>query len=423
MKMKILKTGQFNSIAGKSLKIFLVFFGLFIFMLYFQKVEVPAKDEQGNLVLVLDPGHGCEEGGENTGAASDGYVEKDINMKVANIMKAELENYEGVKVYLTHDSPDKSMSIAARARFAESVGADFVFSLHFNASDELDKYGCEVWIPSIGDYYVAGKQFAAIELEELEKLGIFNRGIKTRIGDDGDEYYGIIRECEWRKINAVIIEHCYIDNLVDRGNISSDEALEDLGKADATAVAKYFGLRGKNEDYTGYEKIDVEPPASRVWQDTTPPDVCILSQDIDSSGKGRLVLNINAVDSDGDINYYSYSMDGGKTFSNLFMWLDADDDDKISVIIDNLSVESAEMVVRVYNQYDNWAESNTISVSGVQVSNIENSSSSDTKLVFKVLKWCLHNRIMICAVVLIMVGIFSTILILKIGRKLGKRKR
>lgn len=421
--MKMLKIRDLYDVRCKTLKIFCIFLGFFIFIIWGRPVNVSAIDEQGNYVIVLDPGHGCEEGGENTGAASDGYVEKDINMKVANIMKSELERYEGVKVFLTHDNPNQTMSISARARFAESVGADFVFSLHFNASDELDKYGCEVWIPSIGDYYVAGKQFAAIELEELEKLGIFNRGIKTRIGDDGDEYYGIIRECEWRNINAVIIEHCYIDNLVDRGNISSEEALNDLGKADAKAVAKYFGLRGEEGDFTGYEKISVDSPASRIWQDTTAPDVCILSQVEDSSGNKRIALNINAIDSDGKINYYSYSLDGGKSFSRLYTWVDVDDDDNVTVIIDDMSLSDADVVVRVYNQYDNWTESNSISVSGIQQDNLKTIEKKKEKNIYKILKWMLYNRIMILTVILVLTGIILTVFILKLGKKLrGKNK-
>ena len=61
-------------------------------------------DETGDLVnagrdivIVLDPGHG----GSDVGARRGSVYEKTINFKVAQYCKAELEQYEGVKVYMT----------------------------------------------------------------------------------------------------------------------------------------------------------------------------------------------------------------------------------------------------------------------------------------------------------------------------------
>ena len=119
------------------------------------------------VVVVIDPGHG----GENLGAEYDGYTEKKMTMVVARAMKEELEKYDGVVVYLTHET-DVDMSLKERAEFAKEKHADFLYSLHFNASVKHNLFGSEVWIPAYGDYYVKGYQFAEIQMQEFENIGL-----------------------------------------------------------------------------------------------------------------------------------------------------------------------------------------------------------------------------------------------------------
>ena len=76
------------------------------------------------LVIVIDPGHGGTQGGADDGASYDGITERYINVATAKAMYEELSTYEGVTVYLTHDSPDTQMSLRERAEFAKSVNAD-----------------------------------------------------------------------------------------------------------------------------------------------------------------------------------------------------------------------------------------------------------------------------------------------------------
>ncbi|MDE6063579.1 MAG: N-acetylmuramoyl-L-alanine amidase, partial [Lachnospiraceae bacterium] len=62
-------------------------------------------DTDGELVIVIDPGHG----GKNLGADYNGFLEKEMNMTVANAMYEELTKYEGITVYMTHTSTDTDM--------------------------------------------------------------------------------------------------------------------------------------------------------------------------------------------------------------------------------------------------------------------------------------------------------------------------
>ncbi len=78
--------------------------------------------------IVLDPGHG----GESEGAITEQYLEKNVNLEVALLLKKFLEE-EGAIVFLTRDS-DKTVPLKDRVAFAEAVGAEVFISIHHNAS-------------------------------------------------------------------------------------------------------------------------------------------------------------------------------------------------------------------------------------------------------------------------------------------------
>ena len=139
-------------------------------------------------VIVLDPGHGGDQDGGMIGA----YIEKNMTLTVARAMKEYLDSFEGVTVYLTRDS-DQPMTIQQRLDFAKSVNADYFISLHFNMSGYHTLYGSEIWIPAQQSYYNKMYPFADLVMKNFDEMGLFNRGIKTRIGKTGDNYYGVIR--------------------------------------------------------------------------------------------------------------------------------------------------------------------------------------------------------------------------------------
>ena len=114
------------------------------------------------VVVVIDPGHG----GENLGGEYEDYTEKDMTLIVANAMKEELEQYEGVTVYLTR-TDDTELSLEERAEFAKSVNADFLYCLHFNLSEHHTLFGAECWVSAFGENYSKGYSFASIEMDML----------------------------------------------------------------------------------------------------------------------------------------------------------------------------------------------------------------------------------------------------------------
>lgn len=336
-------------------------------------ISVPCKaadfrfpsDEDGQLVVVLDPGHG----GENLGADYNGYIEKEINMIVANAMYEELTKYEGITVYMTRtgDVPE-DISLKNRAKFAKEVNADYLFCLHFNMSAENTFWGSEVWIQSKGQENRDGYAFASIQMETMADMGLYIRGVKTRLNDKGTDYYGILRHCKEFGIAAALIEHCHVDNDKDTPFCDSVEDLEAFGRADATSVAKYFGLSSKElgVDYSDY-KIPVEIKESEEYMhhDITDPEVSLIYLEECDYENRKVTLSMTASDVDTPMLYYSYSVDGGDTFVDYFPWPDTDimgqkSPENIRFTIDIEPGTTPVIVARAYNQYDRYTTSNVL---------------------------------------------------------------
>ncbi len=310
-------------------------------------------------IICIDPGHGGT-GGRNLGAQYYGISEKEITLATALAMKEELEKYENVEVYLTRTS-DVAISLTERANYAKAVNADMLFCLHYNSSVKHDLYGSEIWIPYCGELYSKAYSFAVNEMEQLQSLGFYQRGIKTRAGNNG-EYYGIIRASDANNIPCALIEHCYIDHGVDLSYLlGTENPYEAIGKADATAVAKYFHLKSKalDADYSNHKNTTVKAPTTPQIDDRTVPEICTINSAAFNGKSMKVTANITAIDSQSPVIYYGYSFDGGVTWSYLMPW--NRESKTNSVLIDN-PTGAKTLTVKAHNQYDKETVSNTITI-------------------------------------------------------------
>lgn len=228
-----------------------------------EKDVVPGEDDDkfrsanGQVVVVLDPGHDSK----HLGAHQSGLKEEDLNLKIAQYCKTELEKYNGVKVYMTRSGsgcpyPGTSSTDDNRKRveYAKSVGADVYVSIHLNSSSSGAANGAEVYYPN--SHYISwigteGKDLAGKVSAKLAELGLYNRGITIRNSQDGTkyadgslaDYYAVIRRSKELGFPGIIVEHAFMTNASDVSKfLSSDAGLQKLGIADAEGIAKYFGL-------------------------------------------------------------------------------------------------------------------------------------------------------------------------------------
>ncbi|HAX12244.1 MAG TPA: hypothetical protein DCX58_03680 [Roseburia sp.] len=213
----------------------------------------------GNIVVVLDPGHG----GSDSGASGNGLREKDLTLKIAQYAKQELEKYAGVTVYLTRTS-DGYVGLKDRATYAKSVNADIFVSLHINSNKSTSPNGAGIYYPNRNynaSFSDIGNGLATKIISKLTALGLntWRSDVGGIIREDeckdpdeeymypdgshGD-YHSVIRNCKKEGIPAILVEHAFISNASDASNyLSSDEKLKKLGVADAQGIAEYYNLK------------------------------------------------------------------------------------------------------------------------------------------------------------------------------------
>lgn len=376
MRFSIFKTCR--SKAKLSLGILAVLSGIFSYAPKVSAVEISYDDPEGtsvsaaavpdgeashetrkDIVIVIDPGHG----GDQEGGMYDSFMEKEMTLVTAKAMKEDLEKYEGVTVFLTRED-DRTMSLEDRVAYAKEMNADILLCLHYNLSkDHNTLFGAECWVSAFERYYSEGYSFADIEIGALEDLGLFSRGIKTRLNDDGLDYYGIIRHAREQELTCVLIEHCHMDHENDRPFCEGREQWETFGRLDADCAAKYFRLRSEKlgTDYRDYQPLYVPIPENVMRPDTTEPDVCLIEVTDQKPETGMITVSLAAADYDSGMLYYDYSYDGGETFSQRFAWTDKAAD-TITFTMQAPPHIVPQIVVRGYNGYDLYTASNMISL-------------------------------------------------------------
>ena len=200
--------------------------------------SVSAKDSDGDIVVIIDAGHGSIDGGAN----QNGVEEEDMNWSIATSLKAELQSYWGVKVYLTRGSSEYN-SNTGRGRFGLSLNADLVVSIH-NNSGSATASGVEVYGTVNPAHSAMVSQLGKMICSKVSALGLRNGGYRTRTSgsDSTRDYYTLIDEAVRAGIPAMIVEHCYLSNPTDAAFISNPVNRKKVATADATAIAEYFGL-------------------------------------------------------------------------------------------------------------------------------------------------------------------------------------
>lgn len=214
----------------------------------------PVLTDDKDTVIVLDPGHG----GSDSGATGNGYKEKNLTLKIANAVKARLEQYANVKVYMSRTT-DTYVGLTDRTNYAASVDADAFVSIHLNSSTGSAPHGCEIYYPN-NHYDTAafstGKTLATNIRANLLQLGLFDRGLKTKTSKitkykDGSlaDYYAVIRGSKNHHIPGIIVEGAFISSPSDVDDfLSTDEQITAMGNADADGIAATFDLSLKNSD-------------------------------------------------------------------------------------------------------------------------------------------------------------------------------
>ena len=189
---------------------------------------------------------GVGHGGKDPGATGNGLKEKDLNLSIAlSCRDVLLRHGMSVKMSRTTDEND---TLSDETKECNEYNPDYAIDIHNNAGGGN---GAEVFYHFKGGF---GKEVAEDVLSEIVKLGQNSRGTKTRIGSDGKDYYGFIRNTV---CPSNIVECAFIDNAEDIKIIDEAHEQKAMGEAIAKGILKAFGIKYIEEGHTMQDFKDV----------------------------------------------------------------------------------------------------------------------------------------------------------------------
>lgn len=185
--------------------------------------ELPTEPQK--IRVILDAGHGGNDGGTSSGK----LLEKSVNLDIAMRMKPLLEE-KGLEVIMTREE-DEYLSLEDRAYLANIKGGELFVSIHCN----YYKKGSS--ISGVECYYYEkaqeGKRCAETIIAKLKEGG----KIAARNAKDADYY--VLKNTS---MTAVLIEVGYLSSKTDQLNLGSSKYKDTMAEELTESVWTYLQM-------------------------------------------------------------------------------------------------------------------------------------------------------------------------------------
>ncbi|MDT3497771.1 N-acetylmuramoyl-L-alanine amidase [Bacillus toyonensis] len=184
--------------------------------------------------IVIDPGHG--RGDRGTKGKKFGTIEKELNLKVAQNIKKELEERTDAKVILTREKDTSLLpetkqkeELQARVKVVKDHSADLYISIHHDAFKDTSVNG-------VTTHYGANKRQDK-KLAKIVQEAIFDQNIDSRDrGIHGSDFL-VLRE---NPSPAILIELGFTSNVSDEKRMNSEEFQKKSQKGIVEGIINYF---------------------------------------------------------------------------------------------------------------------------------------------------------------------------------------
>ncbi len=198
--------------------------------------------------IAIIAGHGkSASGGYDPGACANGCQEFKLAKECAKAAQKYLnENYECQADLFNYNG---DLYLSDRVKKFKSNTYKLIAEIHLNAGKGT---GTEVYYSKCSKGKLGQTAAEKVASQITKDFGIRNRGAKIKLGDNGKDYFQIIRET---KPDALLIETLFIDS-DDHKLIIKADGQSKMGKSIAVGIASALGLKAKAKpaepDYTLY---------------------------------------------------------------------------------------------------------------------------------------------------------------------------
>lgn len=192
-----------------------------------------------NKVVLIDPGHG----GIDAGATDNGLVEKDLNLAIAQKLKAYVEQSGGIAV-MTRDTdtgtyaPDrangvsqKQSDLAERKKMAETYQADVFVSIHMNKFPQTQYKGAQVFYAKTPENSESLAESIQQSLKDVLQDG------NERQAKPNERGVFILKDA---KVPSVIVECGFLSNPEEAALLKEDGYQQKVAWAIYLGIVKFF---------------------------------------------------------------------------------------------------------------------------------------------------------------------------------------
>jgi len=191
----------------------------------------------------IDSGHG----GVDSGAVGNGLKEKDITLKIGNLVTEKLGKYENVKV-INSRVTDKTVSLKQRTDLFNKEKVDYLVSIHVNSFTNSSVRGYEDFIYNGKVGSNTSRYREIMHKNIIKKLGnITNRGMKR-------ENFHMLRES---KMPAMLCEFLFISNKADSDLLKQNSFINKIADGIVNGIVEIFKLKLK--------KVEPNKPKKKVY--------------------------------------------------------------------------------------------------------------------------------------------------------------
>ena len=185
--------------------------------------------DSGEILIVIDPGHGGQDPGK---VGVNDSLEKDLNLKIAEKLRQRLEE-EGIQIVMTREDdmvPDgKREDLESRVSLINEVKPNMVICIHQNSFTNPSVAGPQVFYHGESD---VSKEIAQVLQEEL---WLIDEEHKREI--KGNESYYMLSETT---VPTVIVECGFLSNQQDAEKLITEEYQQQVAEAICAGVIKWL---------------------------------------------------------------------------------------------------------------------------------------------------------------------------------------
>lgn len=187
--------------------------------------HINKKKPLNNIKIMIDAGHGGTEIGT---IGCLGTKEKDINLKLAQKLKSELEKL-GAQVYMTREE-DENVGLYERVTKTNENNADIFISIHNNAFSDSSA-GKDISGTEIYYFYPQAKSLANSIMKGInEYAGTKNNGVKG-------ESFAVIRNSQ---AVSILLEVAYMINPPEDEKLMDEQFQDNVIKGIIKGLEKYL---------------------------------------------------------------------------------------------------------------------------------------------------------------------------------------